>query len=715
MNEQVKIQRSLPPQVDSPQTWKKTAVGIAIIGVLFTLIGIFAVSSFANVESRTLAGGESLNLRCDGRGFQVERPSGTEMSITCHPAPEAEPTVAPTTAPITQPDACKDVPANVVKNHGFESGKTNWSFHTNGSGNLAIDNNGQCGKAARVKIDAKGTNIQLYQAGLTLEPNTEYVLRFVAKSNTGSDLAVNILKHQKDYRNYGLKKFEADLTSDWQSFEVRFTTTGFSSTVSNGRLQFWLAPYTKAGDHYWIDQVQLVKADAVVVVPPNPIVQPTVAPIIQPPVKTEGTYYVAPHGDNSNPGSQQAPFRTIQHAVNQAKPGETIYVRGGKYVETVRITQSGTADQPITLSAFPGEKPIIDGEYRLPEKPASGWAGCNNTVSPPKCFHYRPLLDIAANYIVVDGFEVRHSLGRGVLVHGGDRRVHHVTIRNMDIHDQRNSGLLMLRVDHVLFDNNRVYNISTFATHDRPGSQLGWPLAVNAVESTNITYSNNEIFNNYGEGIGTGRDSDKVSIINNEIYDNRALNVYIHRTTNVIVRDNNVYCTGNTEFLRGGNRPAGIVVNNEDQFGHMRLVNHAEITGNVVVGCSKGFAMWAGGGTVKVGSSNVLVENNTFVNQDASPGTYEAVAFSIMPESTERNVVIRNNVIHQQKYRVANVPNDPQLTFQSNDWSQMPPDNAKGPGDTYGQLRLVNPDAPVLPGQFNPGAYKIVQGTISGN
>ncbi|NJM06617.1 DUF1565 domain-containing protein [Candidatus Gracilibacteria bacterium] len=42
-------------------------------------------------------------------------------------------------------------------------------------------------------------------------------------------------------------------------------------------------------------------------------------------------YTVAPNGNNANPGSTAAPFRTIQHAASVAEPGDTVVVRAGDY------------------------------------------------------------------------------------------------------------------------------------------------------------------------------------------------------------------------------------------------------------------------------------------------------------------------------------------------------------------------------------------------
>ncbi|MCE7081008.1 chondroitinase-B domain-containing protein [Streptomyces sp. ST2-7A] len=76
---------------------------------------------------------------------------------------------------------------------------------------------------------------------------------------------------------------------------------------------------------------------------------------------------VAPDGDDSGPGTADAPLAEIQEAVDRAGPGDTIVVRGGTYVltENITITTSGEPGRPITLTAHEGERVIIDGD-RLP-------------------------------------------------------------------------------------------------------------------------------------------------------------------------------------------------------------------------------------------------------------------------------------------------------------------------------------------------------------
>lgn len=73
-------------------------------------------------------------------------------------------------------------------------------------------------------------------------------------------------------------------------------------------------------------------------------------------------YYVAPDGDDKHPGTQNAPFATVQHAMDQAKPGNTIALCEGVYRQSVTLKgTSGAEGAPITLKAYGKGKPVISG------------------------------------------------------------------------------------------------------------------------------------------------------------------------------------------------------------------------------------------------------------------------------------------------------------------------------------------------------------------
>jgi hypothetical protein len=86
-------------------------------------------------------------------------------------------------------------------------------------------------------------------------------------------------------------------------------------------------------------------------------------------------YYVdAAKGADTNPGTQADPFKTLQHAISVLKPGDTLYLHGGTYYETLATGLSGEKTRPITIRAFPGELVVIDGGYReFVEQPVESW------------------------------------------------------------------------------------------------------------------------------------------------------------------------------------------------------------------------------------------------------------------------------------------------------------------------------------------------------
>ena len=65
----------------------------------------------------------------------------------------------------------------------------------------------------------------------------------------------------------------------------------------------------------------------------------------------------APGAADSNAGTEERPFKTVQHAADMAKPGDTVYVMTGKYDERVKVRTGGAEGQPITFRAMPRRSP----------------------------------------------------------------------------------------------------------------------------------------------------------------------------------------------------------------------------------------------------------------------------------------------------------------------------------------------------------------------
>jgi len=74
------------------------------------------------------------------------------------------------------------------------------------------------------------------------------------------------------------------------------------------------------------------------------------------------TYYVAPAGDDSNPGTKEKALGSIEKAIEFAAAGDSILIRGGTYALSKRLNveKDGSMGKLIKMWAYPGEEAILD-------------------------------------------------------------------------------------------------------------------------------------------------------------------------------------------------------------------------------------------------------------------------------------------------------------------------------------------------------------------
>jgi len=99
-----------------------------------------------------------------------------------------------------------------------------------------------------------------------------------------------------------------------------------------------------------------------------------------------GTLYVAPNGDDANPGTMAQPLRTVGKARDLVRgmttgmtADITVYLRGGTYQQTSTLAftnaDSGQNGHYVKYLAYTGEQPIITGGA-----PITGWTAGSNGV-----------------------------------------------------------------------------------------------------------------------------------------------------------------------------------------------------------------------------------------------------------------------------------------------------------------------------------------------
>jgi hypothetical protein len=405
-------------------------------------------------------------------------------------------------------------------------------------------------------------------------------------------------------------------------------------------------------------------------------------------------YYVSVQGDNNNPGTLERPFQTIHRGVDSSGPGDTVYVRAGTYHESISITQSGTPGAMITLSGYPGERPLLDGEY---ERPSAQVAG-RDPVDPTRYHVWEPLVKIAGDYIVFQRFEVTRALGRGIRVSRNETdRNHDCQVRDCWIHDTRTEGILLWYTDQCLVENCRIYVSGDFAPYaDRRGTN--WPGGIVSRRAAHVVLRKNEVFHNWGEGI-LPMDSEHITIEDNVVYDNFASNIYCERTSDVLLQRNIVYSTNDGVFLRAGSPCPGMGFADEGQSGQARYTHHVTVINNVMLGNRENLFWWGGSG--EGGFADSLIAHNTLVRAHANPGAARDARGIQIDAGVHTNCRVENNIILQDEGTVAAVDGKARTTIQylRNLCSRTPGWSGASDANTLvgdPQLEMAGPTGPGL-------------------
>ncbi|MER7837390.1 right-handed parallel beta-helix repeat-containing protein [Streptomyces sp. NPDC096040] len=127
--------------------------------------------------------------------------------------------------------------------------------------------------------------------------------------------------------------------------------------------------------------------------------------------------YVSPSGTDSAAGTQSAPT-TLTSAIGRIASGGTIYLRGGTYNYSSTVTipagSNGTSGALTTLSAYPGEKPVLNFSAQSESSANRG-------------------IQLYANYWHLYGLTVEHAGDNGIYVGGSDNVIERaVTAYNHD-------------------------------------------------------------------------------------------------------------------------------------------------------------------------------------------------------------------------------------------------------------------------------------------
>lgn len=400
------------------------------------------------------------------------------------------------------------------------------------------------------------------------------------------------------------------------------------------------------------------------------------------------TYYVSSSAlgnDTINNGlSSSTPFKTIKKALSRAwTAGDIVYVMSGVYVESVFISQSN-----ITLSAYPGHFPIIDGGDTLPNK---DWGA---------------LLGIGGNYNNVSGFEVRHSNRKGTFAGGFGVSLlgHHNLVRKMNVHHTWVQGVIV-KGDYNTVESSQVWQ-AALANSLSPGSAGSWPSGMSAARNSSpsalipgitsyATFRKNKVYNNWGEGLSCF-EADHCRVEDNISYDNWTVNFYLSDTTNSIVQRNIIYISSNPAIPTREGRHSGISLADE-QAHAPRSINN-KIINNFIYNAD--FNAFAWSGVSGAGLNKVVIANNTIVDGNFKTG-YLGSSGIINSES-----YVINNIILGSS---SNIPSNIGIKFFNNNWLVVPAMAASGTNVSGNPL--IAKSGATTRGALTPDFFKLLIGS----
>jgi hypothetical protein len=163
-------------------------------------------------------------------------------------------------------------------------------------------------------------------------------------------------------------------------------------------------------------------------------------------------YYVAPTGADSNPGTLDQPFATVQKGADIAVSGDTVYLRGGTYAITtpktssagIVFSKSGTSDSNrIKYWAYPGEVPLLDFTnmtisttgYTMGVSVTGSWLhfkGIEECCVPMNTFSNNGFAVETGGNDIFELLNMHHNSGNGIFIgKGGGGHL----VLNCDAHD----------------------------------------------------------------------------------------------------------------------------------------------------------------------------------------------------------------------------------------------------------------------------------------
>jgi Right handed beta helix region len=393
------------------------------------------------------------------------------------------------------------------------------------------------------------------------------------------------------------------------------------------------------------------------------------------------TYYVAPWGNDNNPGTAENAAWQSLSKINRSTfgPGDRILLAGGQtFNGTLEITEDdrGEANNLLTVSSYGNGRATIQstGGKGLLVRSAPGVSVSNLNIrgtgvdnNQAQGLHFQNNLGRDIGPARISNVDVSGFGMFGITVQGtqGSNGWRDVRITDSSVHGNGYAGIRLLGTDGIRDTNNDVY-IARVRAFDNPG--FGWTNSptgsgIQISSSQNVVVEYSSAYNNSTRGSGaTGiwaSQSDRVTFQYNSSYNNRARG-----------------SDGGGFDLDGGITNSVMQYNysaNNDGAGFATLSwPGAPANSNIVIryNISQNDARKNGAGGIAVGANNgsfrdIYIHNNTVYMKPAAVGDSRL----IWTHYYVSNLQIKNNIFYADgNVNFARFRDNPDLKLSHNVW-----------------------------------------------
>jgi hypothetical protein len=320
-------------------------------------------------------------------------------------------------------------------------------------------------------------------------------------------------------------------------------------------------------------------------------------------------YFVAPDGNDGNPGTLEKPKKSPVKVAAMLKPGDTLYFRKGTYrCRTNRIiglapSRDGEEGKPITFKNYKNEHVKIDVA-------GADWGFTTNGYG----------------YIVIDGFEITGGNKNNNMKisghHGGGGKGKHrnVTIRNCEVHGSGRENVFIRHHANVVVENCHLH-------HSRRSHGLYMSVGCHNSIVRNVTSEHNH--GNSGMQINAAGAGTKNVLVERCVLRHNAQGFSLIAAVNCKFRNNVVYNNG---FI--GPRKSG----------------------------KREMIIWTYG-KPQVVSEGCVIENNTFVS--TIPRGYK-INNLVRSTAGTKDCIFRNNIFVVRGKPVFNLETCDGFVFENN-------------------------------------------------